>query len=77
MTVTTTLHNFVRKSNIHDPDFDLDWREDDDQQPPLNDDARRIVEEVVTVIVVTIYTGSRQYTKWLHHIAMDVWNTHG
>lgn len=66
---TMALHNFVRKSNIHDPDFDIDWREDSDQQPAMNDDDEAVLEEG---------TGSRQYMEGLRdNIAMDLWNSRG
>lgn len=43
---TMALHNFVRKSNILDPDFDVDWRQDGDQQTTLNYEADGEEEEV-------------------------------
>ncbi|KAJ4901810.1 Uncharacterized protein Rs2_15761 [Raphanus sativus] len=51
---TMALHNFVRKSSTHDPDFDVDWREDNDQQPAMNDDDETVLEEE---------TDSRQYME--------------
>lgn len=61
---TIALHNFLRKSSKHDPDFDVDWREDNDQKPAMNDDDEAILEEG---------TGSRQYMEGLwDNIAMDL-----
>lgn len=56
MAATVTLHYFVRKSSIHDPDFDVDWREDNDQRPPMNDDDEAVLEDGA---------GSRQYMEGL------------
>ncbi|KAG7537124.1 Ubiquitin-like domain superfamily [Arabidopsis suecica] len=64
---TMTLHNFVRKSSIPDPDFDVDWMQNGDLHPTL-DDEDEIVEQDVT--------GSRQYMEGFRdEIAMSLWNT--
>ncbi|KAG7583611.1 Nucleic acid-binding OB-fold [Arabidopsis suecica] len=64
---TMALHNFVRKSSIPDPDFDVDWMQNGDLHPTL-DDEDEIVEQDVT--------GSRQYMEGFRdEIAMSLWNT--
>ncbi|CAB81156.1 putative protein [Arabidopsis thaliana] len=66
---TMALHNFVRKSNILDPDFEANWEQDDNHQPSLK-------EEVEVQDDGQIFD-SRQYMEGIRDdIAMNLWNNH-
>ncbi|AAF79346.1 F15O4.10 [Arabidopsis thaliana] len=66
---TMALHNFVRKSNIPDPDFEANCEQEGNHQPSLNEEVE--VQEDDQMI------DSRQYMEGIRDdIAMNLWNNH-
>ncbi|VVA94462.1 unnamed protein product [Arabis nemorensis] len=64
---TMTLHNFVRRSIIPDPDFEVNWEQNGDYQPTSDEEVGAHEDGQMT--------DSRQYMEGVRdEIAMSLWN---